>query len=35
MDQIYFLPKPFALDDLVNKIQDMVLTGATPGHAQL
>jgi two-component system cell cycle sensor histidine kinase/response regulator CckA len=24
LDQIYFLPKPFALDDLVNKIQDMV-----------
>jgi two-component system cell cycle sensor histidine kinase/response regulator CckA len=26
MEQIYFLPKPFALDDLVNKIQDMVQT---------
>lgn len=24
MDHIYFLPKPFALDDLVNKIQDML-----------
>jgi two-component system cell cycle sensor histidine kinase/response regulator CckA len=24
MREIYFLPKPFALDDLVRKIQDMV-----------
>ena len=28
MDEIYFLPKPFALNDLVNKIQDMVQPAA-------
>jgi hypothetical protein len=29
MGQIYFLPKPFALDDLVNTIQDMVHPAAS------